>query len=155
MAFPYRLLSFYPPFIGAGIRVHADERDPYTMTSTLTLRWYNRNAWGTHFGGSLYAMTDAFFALILIKTLGPGYSVWDKSACVTFVRPGAGTVRAVFHIPKEDVEAIRMRVDAGETLEPAYEVDVVNEAGKVVAHVQKVVHVRKQQPPAAKAGSKA
>ncbi len=144
MAFPYRLLTFYPPFIGAGIRVYVDDADPYTMTSTLTLRWYNRNAWGTHFGGSLYAMTDPFFALILIKTLGPGYSVWDKSACVTFLRPGTGTVKAVFRIPKEEVEAIRGRVDAGETLEPVYEVDVVNAAGKVVAHVEKVVHVRRQ-----------
>jgi acyl-coenzyme A thioesterase PaaI-like protein len=146
MAFPYRLLSLYPPFVGAGIRVHVDERDPYTMTSTLTLRWYNRNAWGTHFGGSLYAMTDAFFALILIKTLGPGYSVWDKSASVTFLRPGAGTVKAVFHIPKEEVEAIRARVDAGETLEPTYVVDVVNAEGKVVARVEKVLHVRCRAP---------
>ncbi len=144
MAFPYRLLSFYPPLFGAGIRVRADPADPYTMSSRLALRWYNRNVWGTHFGGSLYAMTDPFFALILIKTLGPGYSVWDKSACITFVRPGAGTMRATFHIDREEVEAIRRRADAGETLEPVYEVDVVNEAGKVVAHVQKVLHVRKQ-----------
>jgi acyl-coenzyme A thioesterase PaaI-like protein len=144
MAFPYRLLSFYPPFIGAGIRVHADDADPYTMVSRMSLRWFNRNAWGTHFGGSLYAMTDPFFALILIKTLGPGYSVWDKSACVTFVRPGQGTVKAVFHIEREEVETIRRRANAGEVMEPVYEVDVTNDAGKVVAHVQKVLHVRKQ-----------
>jgi hypothetical protein len=146
VAFPYRLLSFYPPFILAGIRVNTSDADPYTMTSSMGLHWYNRNAWGTHFGGSLYAMTDPFFALILIKTLGSGYSVWDKAACVTFVRPGAGSVKAVFHIEKAEVEAIRARADAGEVLEPTYEVDVVNEAGKVVAHVEKVLHVRKGTP---------
>jgi acyl-coenzyme A thioesterase PaaI-like protein len=145
MAFPYRLLTIYPAFIGAGIRVHLDSADPYTMTSTMRLHWFNRNSWGTHFGGSLYAMTDPFFTLILIKTLGPGYSVWDKSACVTFQRPGTGRVKAVFHVPTEEVEAIRRRVDAGETVEPVYEVDVLNEEGKIVAHVQKVLHVRKQR----------
>ena len=142
MAVPYRLLTFYPPFIGAGIRVRADDADPYTMTSSMALRWFNRNTWGTHFGGSLYAMTDPFFALILIRTLGPGYSVWDKAACVTFVRPGVGTVKAVFHIEREEVEEIRRRVDAGGVAEPTYEVDVMNEASKVVAHVQKVLCVR-------------
>lgn len=144
MAFPYRLLSFYPPFIGAGIRVRTTEADPYTIRVCMPLRWFNRNVFGTHFGGSLYAMADPFFALILLKTLGKGYIVWDKSACVTFVRPGRGTVRATFHIPPEEVEAIRARADAGEVVEPAYEVDVRDEAGEVVAHVQKVLYVRRR-----------
>jgi acyl-coenzyme A thioesterase PaaI-like protein len=145
VAFPYRLLSFYPPFIGAGIRVRVDEADPYTIAVRMPLRWFNKNVFGTHFGGSLYAMADPFFVLILQKTLGPGYTVWDKAACITFVRPGRGTVQASFHVPRAEVEAIRARADAGEVIEPTYEVDVLDDAGQVVTHVQKVLHVRKRK----------
>ena len=109
MNWRYRLLSFYPPFIGAGIHVDYDPRNPYAMRVRMPLRWHNRNAFGTHFGGSLYAMCDPFFALILLDRLGAGYIVWDKSAAIAFLRPGRGTVCADFYISPERVEEIRRR----------------------------------------------
>ena len=42
------------------------DRDFRTARVRLKLRWYNRNFFGVHFGGSLFAMTDPFFALSLI-----------------------------------------------------------------------------------------
>jgi len=44
----------------------------------MKLRWWNRNYVGTHYGGSLYSMTDPFFMVMLIENLG-GYDCWDKS----------------------------------------------------------------------------
>ncbi len=140
----FRFLNFYPPFILAGIRVEQNRADPYTMRSRMGLHWYNRNAFGTHFGGSLYAMCDPFFALILLQTLGKGYIVWDKSACIDFLRPGRGTVRADFRIAPDEVESFRRRADAGEVLEPVFQVDVLDEGGQVIAHVDKVLYVRKK-----------
>lgn len=138
-----KFLNLYPPLLGAGIRVESDPKDPYTMCARLPLTRFNGNVYGTHFGGSLYAMCDPFFALILLRNLGRGYSVWDKAAAIKFVRPGRGEVRAVFHIPPDEIEAIRRRADAGETLEPTFEVDVMDESGQVVAHVEKLLHVRR------------
>ncbi|HEX2162338.1 MAG TPA: DUF4442 domain-containing protein, partial [Thermoanaerobaculia bacterium] len=100
-----RLLSVWPPYLGAGIRV--SRPDPHTFVVRLKLRWWNRNYFGTHFGGSLYAMCDPFFVLILAQALGKGYVVWDKAAAIRFVRPGRGTVTATFRLPPEEVEAIR------------------------------------------------
>lgn len=111
----------------------------------MPLKWYNGNVYGTHFGGSLYAMCDPFFALILLRTLGEGYVVWDKAASIQFVRPGRSAVEAVFHIPPEKVEEIRSRADAGETIEPTFEVDVIDSAGQIVARVDKLLYVRRKQ----------
>ena len=58
--FMLRLLNLYPPFLGAGIRVRRLEHGYETR---LTVRFYNRNYWGTAFGGSLYSMCDPFFVL--------------------------------------------------------------------------------------------
>ena len=138
------ILRLYPPYLGAGIRVRRVAPDLASFEVDMPLRFYNRNYFGTHFGGSLYAMCDPFFALILVERLGKAYVVWDRSASIRFRRPGRGTVRAVFTIDDETVAAIRQRADEkGRTLE-AFTVDVVDGDGKVVAQVEKVVHVRRK-----------
>ena len=138
-----RMLSFWPPYLGAGIRVRTSP-DLRTFEVRMKLRWWNRNYVNTHFGGSLYSMCDPFFMLILAEALGRGYVVWDKAATIRFRRPGKGTVRATFHIPRERVEEIRAAADRGEKVEPTFRVDVVNEKGDVVAEVEKLLYVRRK-----------
>jgi acyl-coenzyme A thioesterase PaaI-like protein len=143
-----RFINFYPPLLGAGIRSRTlDER---TVRVEMKLTALNRNIVNTHFGGSLYAMCDPWFMLILMRTLGNGYIVWDKAAKIEFLRPGRGKVTATFHIPPERVDEIRLAADRGEKVEPIFTVDVVDEQNQVVAHVEKLLYVRKKngQPPA-------
>jgi acyl-coenzyme A thioesterase PaaI-like protein len=136
------LIGLYPPYLGAGVRLKHLADDFSAIEVEMPLRFWNRNYVGTHFGGSLYSMTDPFLMLMLIEQLGPGYVVWDKSASIRFRRPGRGTVRARFEIPAARVQEIRSAADSGETVEPAFTVKVVDEQGEVVAVVQKVLHVR-------------
>ncbi|MFL6194624.1 MAG: DUF4442 domain-containing protein [Thermoanaerobaculia bacterium] len=139
-----RLLSWYPPYLGAGIRVKSS-RDLRTFDVRMKLRWWNRNYLGTHFGGSLYSLCDPFLVLILAQALGRDYVVWDKAATIRFRRPGLGTVRATFHLPQEKIDEIRAAADAGEKVEPTFAVEVRNEAGEVVAEVEKLLYVRRKR----------
>lgn len=139
-----RLLSLYPPFLGAGIRVRRLAGDPPGYETRLRLRFWNRNYHGTHFGGSIYTMCDPFHVLILAAELGPGYAVWDKTATIRYRRPGRGTLTARFEIPRAKVELMRVAADAGERLEPTFVVEVRNEAGDLVAEVEKVLSVRRR-----------
>ena len=72
----------------------------------MKMRWYNRNYVKTHFGGSLYAMTDPFFMIMLIHILGKEFVVWDKAAHIDFIKPAQGTVTARFLIQEEQIETI-------------------------------------------------
>jgi len=139
-----RLLSLYPPYLGAGIRVRAAP-DLRTFEVRMKLSRFNRNYVGTQFGGSLYSMCDPFFMLILAEALGRGYIVWDKAATIRFRRPGRGTVRATFHIPPERIAEIRAAADAQGKIEPTFEVAVLDDAGEVVAEVEKLLYVRKKE----------
>ena len=139
------MLSFWPPYAGAGIRVRTSP-DLRTFEVRMKLRRWNRNYVSTHFGGSLYSMCDPFFMLILAQALGRGYIVWDKAATIRFRRPGKGTVRAAFHIPEERVEEIRASADRGEKVEPVFTVEVLDEQGEVVAEVEKLLYVRLAKP---------
>ena len=58
----YKLINFYPPLRGAGIRVLHRQSDDRTICVRMKLTRFNTNAVGTHFGGSLYAMNDTQLA---------------------------------------------------------------------------------------------
>ena len=137
-----RLINFYPPLLGAGIRSRTI--DDLTIHVEMKLTAFNRNIVGVHFGGSLYAMCDPWFMLIMMRALGSDYIVWDKAASIKFVSPGRGTVNAIFQIPQECVNEIRAAADRGEKIEPTFLVDVLGEQGQVIAHVEKLLYVRKK-----------
>src|SRR5512143_2808027 len=118
----FRLLGFYPPYLGAGVRVRDVSPDLHAFTIEMPLTRWNRNWVGTHFGGSLYSLADPWFMLILIQQLGQGYVVWDKAASIRFVKPGRGTVRARFEVPAERVAAIRAEADRAGRAEPLFRV---------------------------------
>ncbi|HQU90597.1 MAG TPA: DUF4442 domain-containing protein, partial [Denitromonas sp.] len=73
-------INLWPPFLGAGIRVQHIAADFSEITVALKMGLLNRNYVGTHFGGSLFSMTDPFFMLMMMHRLGKGYIVWDRSA---------------------------------------------------------------------------
>jgi acyl-coenzyme A thioesterase PaaI-like protein len=137
-------LNFFPPYLGAGIRVVEVNAAVDRVVTQMTLSARNRNLFGTHFGGSLYAMCDPILALMLHLRLGEGYIVWDKAASIQFLQPGRGTVRAVFELNEAEVARVRDLADHSEKVEPRYEVRVVDEQGSLVALVEKVLYVRRR-----------
>lgn len=139
-----RLLRIYPPLCGAGIRIRRLSDDLRSIDVELKLRWWNANYVGTHYGGSLYSMTDPFYMVMLIENLGPGYVVWDKAASIRFRKPGKGTVRAEFRLTQEQIDGLRRRLETEEKIEPSFAVDVRDERGEVVASVEKIIYIRRQ-----------
>jgi acyl-coenzyme A thioesterase PaaI-like protein len=137
-----RVINLYPPYLGAGVRVTHVDPDWRELHVSMKLGRLNRNAVGTHFGGSLYSMVDPHLMLLLMQRLGPDYVVWDKSAGIEFLKPGRGTVRAVIRVPEAEVDKIRQETAGGDTYYPSYEIEVVDEQGDVVTRVTKTLYVR-------------
>src|SRR3546814_2161826 len=108
-----RVLNVWPPFLFAGIRVRTISDDYRHARVELRQRWYSRNFVGTHFGGSLFAMTDPFWMIMTMQALGDGYIVWDKAATIEFVKPGRGTVVAEFRLDDTVLEQIRAATAGG------------------------------------------
>jgi acyl-coenzyme A thioesterase PaaI-like protein len=146
MALPPRLtrivMNFWSPFRSPGIRVKRIAPGWAEVLVELKSTLFNRNYVGTHFGGSLYAMTDPFYMLMLIARLGSRYIVWDQSGRIDYLKPGRGRVRAHFRLSEEQLNEIRLQAANGEKYLPELQVDVVDEAGDVVARVYKTLYVR-------------
>jgi Domain of unknown function (DUF4442) len=139
-----RWINLWPPFLGAGIRITHIASDMKAVDVEMKLRFWNANYVGTHFGGSLFAMTDAFYMLMLMANLGRDYVVWDKAATIRYRKPGRGTVRVEFRLFDNQIDDIREQLKTLPKYEPAFSVEVKDEAGVVIAEVEKLLHVRKK-----------
>lgn len=139
-----RLLRFYPPYLGAGVRIRRVAPDLSRVEVEMQLTAWNRNFVGTQFGGSLYSMCDPFFMLMLMMRLGPDYIVWDKSATIDFIHPGRSPVAATFLLTDTQVEEIRHEADGGTKVFPRFEVTVTDRQGHSVARVEKTLYVRRK-----------
>ncbi|WP_028693237.1 DUF4442 domain-containing protein [Pseudomonas cremoricolorata] len=136
------LLNCYPPYLGAGIRVQSISPDMRRIKVRMKLTRWNRNYVGTQFGGSLYSMVDPFYMLLLIEQLGSEYIVWDKAASIDFVSPGKGPVHAEFEIDDALLDDIRQQTAGGKKYLPRLQVDIRDDAGELVARVDKTLYVR-------------
>ena len=110
----------------------------------MKLRWYNRNVYGTHFGGSLYAMCDPFFVFAAYSYFGDEYILWDKSAKIEFKRPGKGTMRALFEIPISRLKEMKGEVDAEGKKTFTFTAEVKDLKDNIVAVVEKEIYIRKK-----------
>lgn len=140
-----RVMNIFPPYWGTGIAVTEVAPDFRSMTVVMRKRWFNSNAFGTHFGGSLYSMCDPHYVLLLVALLGPEYLICDKAARIEFLKPGRGTVKAVFDWNDEQLADIRQRTASGEKYEPERIVEIANEQGEVIARVTKTLYIRRKK----------
>jgi len=140
-----RILNAWPPFLFSGIRVITLSPDWRQARVEMRQRWYNRNYVGTHFGGSLFAMTDPFWMIMVKECLGRDYMVWDKSAEIEFIKPGRGTVHAGFHLDETVLDEFRAATAGGDKALRWFETEVVDAQGDPVARIRKQLYVRRKR----------
>lgn len=139
-----KLINFYGPFVGAGVKLEHMSKDFREARVSMKLTFYNKNYMGTQFGGSLYAMVDPWYMLMLIKNLGKEYIVWDKAATIQFRKPGRGKVTAKFHLTDAHLEEIRATLVTQNKMDYIFKVEIRDEENKLIAEVDKVLYVRKK-----------
>lgn len=139
-------LNLWPPFLFTGTHVAHIGDDFRSARVELRMRPWNRNYVGTHFGGSLFAMTDPFWMLLVMHAIGDGYIVWDKAAHIEFEKPGRGTVTAEFVLEDAVLEELRAAAAGGGKVLRWFETPVRDASGDVVATVRKQLYLRRKRP---------
>jgi acyl-coenzyme A thioesterase PaaI-like protein len=135
-----RHVGWWPPLLGTGIKVTRLDKDLRAIDVEMPLRPWNRNYVGVQFGGSLFAMTDPFYMIMLATNLGREYVVWDKAASIRYKRPGQGRVRAEFRLTEERLKEIRSALDADGRYDARFVVEVKDADRKAVAEVERVIY---------------
>lgn len=89
-------------------------------------------------------MIDPFYALMIMRQLGPGFIVWDREATIHFRAPGRSRVRAVFELPCETVDGYRRHLDDHDRLDLVLPIAIHDEDGSLVAEASKSVYVQRK-----------
>lgn len=151
-----RLINLWPPLLFAGIRADHISADYRRVDVSLTLRWFNRNINGAHYGGSLFSMTDPWYGLMLLKVLGErDFMVWTKEAAIDYLSPGRGVVRARFEVTDAILAEARDHLSREDKLIRPFDIDITDAAGTVVARVRNTVYIRRRTPLATPAATAA
>lgn len=140
--------NWFPAFRGTGGRITYLAGDWREIRLRIPLSRRTRNYVGTIYGGSMYGAVDPIYMVMLIRLLGPEYVVWDKSASITFKRPGRSTLHATFTVPEEETKVIREALQTARSLDRTYTIDLVDSAGQLHATIEKVLYIRRKDRPA-------
>lgn len=136
------VLNLWPPFFFSGIKITEISPD-YRRCRVKLKNWPGtRNVNGTQFGGSLFAMTDPVYALLLMGLLGSRYYIWDKSAHIDFEKPGVGAVYMDCEISDELLAEIRANTENGEKYLPEVKNRIYDSKNQTVAGISKVLYIR-------------
>ena len=138
------LWNFWPPFFFSGIKIISCTPNYQHIVVQLKLRFWNKNFVGTLYGGSLFSMADPFYMVMLIKNLGSSYSVWDKSASISYLKPGRSDVTAEFNVTEEDLILIRTTLAQNEKMDWSRVIEIVDSQGTLIAKVQKTISIKKK-----------
>jgi acyl-coenzyme A thioesterase PaaI-like protein len=136
------LFNLYPPFAAAGVSVREISPDWRRVRVRLSCRPWNRNWVGTHFGGSLFAMTDPFWMIMLMENLGRDYLVWDRAGEIRFHAAVREPVYCEFQLTDAVLDELRAAAADGDKVLRWFDCPVTTADGRLVAAVRKQVYVR-------------
>ena len=138
-----RLWNFWPPFLFTGIKIVEFSKDLLRIKVKLKLRFWNANYHGTQYGGAMTAVTDPFYAMILIHGLGKEYVVWDKAATIRFLKPGKSDLTLDFIITPDEIEMIKATVENEGKIDFTKRIDLVDKEGVTVAYADRTISIKK------------
>ncbi|SFE35484.1 protein of unknown function [Pedobacter antarcticus] len=138
-------MRFYPPLLFQRIWVrkfHAGFRGADIKIAKSIL---NKNYNGSIFGGTIYAATDPFYALLfdqLLQRKGYKVRVWLKSASIQYVKPGRKSLYFSIHITDEMIVDAIHHLDGPGKFVKAYPMEIKNKEGEICATVMNEVYIR-------------
>lgn len=137
--------NFFPAYRGTGARVIYIADDYREIRVKIPLSWRTRNYVGTIYGGSMYGGIDPIYMLMLIKTLGKDYIVWDKAAKIRFKRPGKETLFADFLLTDEELDEIKALLETEKAIDRIYNLELKDKNGNVHALIEKTLYIAKKK----------
>lgn len=138
-------MSLWAPNLFSGIRVRRFSHDWTHATVELHVNVITRNFVKTAFGGSMSAMTDPYYFMLVMHQLGRDYVVWDTRGEIELIKPGRGVLTAEFHVSPAKAAELRERAKGGAKVLEWFDTVITDREGDVVARVRREVYIREKR----------
>ncbi|WP_219225403.1 DUF4442 domain-containing protein [Pedobacter antarcticus] len=139
------VMRFYPPLLFQRIWVRKFYAGFRGADIKIAKSILNKNYNGSIFGGTIYAATDPFYALLfdqLLQRKGYKVRVWLKSASIQYIKPGRKSLYFSIHITDEMIADAIYHLDGPGKFVKAYPMEIKNSEGEVCATVMNEVYIR-------------
>lgn len=142
-------MCFYPPLLFQRIWVKRFHPGFLGVDVKISNSFLNRNYNGSIFGGSIYAATDPFYAILfdqLMQRRGFKVRVWLKSASIQYLKPGLTDLYFTLKINDEMIaEAEDALTEKGKFV-MAYPMELFDNKGELCATVMNEIYLRTKFP---------
>jgi len=138
-------LCFYPPLFFQRIWVQRFHPGFRGVDVKINKSLFNKNYNGSIFGGTIYAATDPFFALLfdqLLQRQGFKTRVWLKSASIQYLKPGRSALYFTIKINDDMLKEAIETLNRGGKFVKAYPMEITDGSGQVCATVMNEVYIR-------------
>jgi hypothetical protein len=142
-------LCFYPPLFFQRIWVKKFHTNFRGVDVKISNSFLNRNFNGSIFGGTIYAATDPFYAILfdqLMQRSGFKVRVWLKSASIQYLKPGLTDLYFSIHITDEMVLEAEKSLNKTGKFVKAYPIELYNKKGELCAIAMNEVYLRNKFP---------
>jgi hypothetical protein len=138
-------LCLYPPLLFQRIWVKKFHKGFRGVDVKIAKSIFNKNYNGSIFGGTIYAATDPFYALLfdqLLQRAGFKVRVWLKSASIQYLKPGRGHLYFTIYVTDDMLNEAITALNATGKFVKAYPMEIKNAEGEVCATVMNEVYLR-------------
>ena len=142
-------LCLYPPLFFQRIWVKRFHPGFRGVDVKISNSFLNRNYNGSIFGGSIYAATDPFYAILfdqLMQRSGFKVRVWLKSASIQYLKPGLTSLYFTLVVTDEMIDEAKAALNTTGKFVKSYPMELYNKQGELCATVQNEVYLRTKFP---------
>ncbi|MES2418904.1 MAG: DUF4442 domain-containing protein [Bacteroidota bacterium] len=142
-------LCLYPPLLFQRIWVKKFHPEFLGVDVKISNSFLNRNYNGSIFGGSIYAATDPFYAILfdqLMQRKGFKVRVWLKSAAIQYLKPGLSNLHFTLIITDEMIAEAETSLNETGKFVKSYPMELYNEQGELCATVTNEIYLRNKFP---------
>lgn len=139
------ILNLYPPLLFQRIWVKQFHKDFKGVEVVISNSVFNRNYNGSIFGGTIYAATDPFYAILfdrLMRQHGHFCKVWLKSASISFLKPGLEKLYFTISISDEMIAEAKASLDINGKFVKSFPVNLYDKDGELCATAMNEVYLR-------------
>lgn len=112
----------------------------------ITPSIFNKNYNASIFGGTIYAASDPFYAILFdqnLRSLGYRTKVWLKSASIQYIRPGRSVLSFSIQLTLEDISEAKSILDMEGKFIKSFPLKIYDKSGTLCATVESEIYIRK------------
>lgn len=142
-------LCLYPPLLFQRIWVRKFHPGFRGVDVKVSNSFLNRNYNGSIFGGTIYAATDPFYAILfdqLMQRRGFKLRVWLKSASIEYLKPGLTNLYFTIMVSDEMITEAEASLNETGKFVKSYPMELYNSKGELCATVMNEIYLRIKFP---------